>query len=117
MLSYPSVLIYVLGAQKNRLIEAVILITHNIIMFRLRNKKNNILVRSHKGIYFCPIEVTSGLHVTDKGHFQYLTGLRGHQEGTYLCKTFSFTMININILSENTSTFMGPLYYPPVRKS
>ena len=28
--SYPSVLTYVLGAQKNRLIETVILSTHNI---------------------------------------------------------------------------------------
>ena len=30
MISYPSVLTYVLGAQKNRLIETVILSTHNI---------------------------------------------------------------------------------------
>ena len=28
--SYPSVLTYVLGAQKNRLIETVLLSTHNI---------------------------------------------------------------------------------------
>ena len=30
MFSYPPVLIYVLGAQKNRLIETVLLSTHNI---------------------------------------------------------------------------------------
>ena len=30
MFSYPSVLSYVLGAQKNRLIETVLLSTHNI---------------------------------------------------------------------------------------
>ena len=30
MFSYPSVLPYVLGAQKNRLIETVLLSTHNI---------------------------------------------------------------------------------------
>ena len=36
--SYPSVLAYVLGAQKNRLIEMVLLSTNNIIiMFLLRN--------------------------------------------------------------------------------
>ena len=30
MISYPSVLIYALGAQKSRLIETVLLSTHNI---------------------------------------------------------------------------------------
>ena len=30
-----------MGAQKNHLIETVLLSTHNIIMFQLRNKKNN----------------------------------------------------------------------------
>ena len=40
--SYPLILTYVLGAQKNRLIETVLLSTHN--MFWLRNKKNNFLV-------------------------------------------------------------------------
>ena len=30
LLSYPSVKTYVLGAQKNRLIETVLLSTHNI---------------------------------------------------------------------------------------
>ena len=37
IISYPSVLTYVLGAQKNRLIEKVILSTQH--MFGLRNKK------------------------------------------------------------------------------
>ena len=32
---------FVFGAQKNRLIEMVLLSTHNIIMFWLRNKKTN----------------------------------------------------------------------------
>ena len=35
--SYPSFLTFVLGAQKNRLIEMVLLSTHN--MFWLRNKE------------------------------------------------------------------------------
>ena len=42
---------------------------------------------------------------TDKGQFQYLTNLKGPQEGTYLTSvynTISFTKIKINILSENT---------------
>ena len=37
--SYPSVLTYVLGAQKNHLNETVLLSTHNIY-FRWRNKTN-----------------------------------------------------------------------------
>ena len=37
IISYPSVLTYVLGAQKNRVIETVLLSTHN--MFCLRYKK------------------------------------------------------------------------------
>ena len=36
--SYPSVFTYVLGAQKNRLIETVLLSTHNIC-FRLEIRK------------------------------------------------------------------------------
>ena len=35
-----------------------------------------------KDIYSCPIEIMTGL--TDKGQFQYLTKLKGPQEGTYL---------------------------------
>ena len=53
-----------------------------------------------KDLYSCPIEVIKGL--TDKGQFQYLTGLKGPQEGLPVCNTISFTEININILSENT---------------
>ena len=34
-----------------------------------------------KGIYYCPIEIIIGL--TDKGQFQYLTKLKGPQEGNY----------------------------------
>ena len=43
LFSYPSILSYVLGAQKNRLIETVLLSTH-IIMFWMRNKKINFFV-------------------------------------------------------------------------
>ena len=35
-----------------------------------------------KDLYSCPIEIINIL--TDKGQFQYLTGLKGPQEGTYL---------------------------------
>ena len=40
---YPSVLTYVLGAQKNRLIETVLLSTHNICFGWEIRKKNDIL--------------------------------------------------------------------------
>ena len=39
LFSYPAIKTYVLGAQKNRLIETVLLSTHN--MFWLINKKIN----------------------------------------------------------------------------
>ena len=38
-----------------------------------------------KDIYSCPKEIIKGL--TDKEQFQYLTKLKGPQEGTYLYKT------------------------------
>ena len=38
-----------------------------------------------KEIYYCPIEIIKGL--TDNGQFQYLTKLKGSQEGTYLYTT------------------------------
>ena len=38
-----------------------------------------------KDLYSCPIEIGKGL--TEKGQFQYLTGLKGPQEGTYLYTT------------------------------
>ena len=34
-----------------------------------------------KDIYYCPIEIIKRL--TDKGQFQYVTKLKGPQEGTY----------------------------------
>ena len=43
LLSYPLIQTCVLGAQKNRLTETVLLSTHN--MFWLRNEKNNFPVR------------------------------------------------------------------------
>ena len=50
-----------------------------------------------KDIYYCPIEIIKAL--TNKGQFQYLTKVKGPQEGTYLYTTISFTKIKINILS------------------
>ena len=38
-----------------------------------------------KGIDYCLIEIIKGL--TDKGQFQYLTNLKGPQEGSYLYTT------------------------------
>ena len=38
-----------------------------------------------KDLYYCPTEIITGL--TDKGQFQYLTNLKGPQEGTYLFTT------------------------------
>ena len=43
-----------------------------------------------KDIYSCPIEIIKGL--TDKGQFQYLTGLKGPTEGTYLYITQFLTL-------------------------
>ena len=38
-ISYPSVLTFVLGAQKNHLIETVLLSTHNIVLVEKLEKK------------------------------------------------------------------------------
>ena len=38
-------------------------------------------IHEGKGVYSCQIEIIKGL--TDKGQFQYLTGFKGPQEGTY----------------------------------
>ena len=58
-----------------------------------------------EGLYFGLLVVISRL--TAKGKiilclsvFQYLTRLRGVQEGTY--RLYRFTKININVLSENS---------------
>ena len=45
---------------------------------------------SVKNLYYCPIEIIKGL--TDKGQFQYLTVLKGPQEGTYLYTTQFFSL-------------------------
>ena len=42
-------------------------------------------IHGGKGKYSCSIEIIKGL--TDKGQFQYLIGLKGPQEGTYLYTT------------------------------
>ena len=42
-------------------------------------------VKYFKDIYFCPIEIIKGL--TENGQFQYLTKLKGPQEGPYLYTT------------------------------
>ena len=47
--------------------------------------KHNVMHLSFKDIDYCPIEIIKGL--TDKGQFQYLTKLKGPQEGTYLYTT------------------------------
>ena len=41
-------------------------------------------------MYFCRIEIIKGL--TDKGQFQYLTKLKGPQEGTNLYTTQLFSL-------------------------
>ena len=44
-------------------------------------QKSHSMRRVHfKDIYSCPLEIIKGL--TDKGQFQYLTKLKGPQEGT-----------------------------------
>ena len=58
-----------------------------------------------KDLYSCPIEIVNGL-TDDREQLQYLTGLKGTQEGTY---QISFTEININILLENTLPLRGPI--------
>ena len=52
------------------------------ISFSLEAAHANLKV---KDIYSCPIEIIKGL--TDKGQFQYLTKLKGPQEGTSLYTT------------------------------
>ena len=42
-------------------------------------------ISSVKDIYYCLIEIIKGL--ADKGQFQYLTNLKGPQEGSYLYTT------------------------------
>ena len=54
-----------------------------------------------KDLYSCQIEIIKGL--SDKGQFQYLTGLKGSSRGDLpVYNTISFTKININIVTENT---------------
>ena len=47
--------------------------------------ENFILMNSVKGTYFVIYGIIS--EFTDKGQFQYLTNLKGPQEGTYLYTT------------------------------
>ena len=49
-------------------------------VFVLIHARNNGEVRTIKGVYFGPKEAISRL--ADKVQFQYLTGLKGSQEGT-----------------------------------
>ena len=67
--------------------------------------KQNAVYAEFEGLYFGLCVVICRL--TAKGKiisclrvFQYLTGLRGLQEGTY--RLYRFTKININDLSENS---------------
>ena len=52
---------------------------------RLRHGINSKTHSYVKDLYSCPIVIFKGL--IDKGQFQYLTGLKGSQEGTYLYPT------------------------------
>ena len=58
-----------------------------VFPFRLDDKKHII---SFKGIYFVIYEIIS--EFTDKGQFQYLTNLKGPQEGTYLYTTLFLSL-------------------------
>ena len=59
-----------------------------------------------KGIYFVMYGIIS--EFTDKGQFQYLTNLKGPQEGTYLYTTQFLSIFYQKI----PIPFMGPLYCP-----
>ena len=66
---------------------------------------------SFKDIYYCPIEIIKGL--TDKGQFQYLTKLKGPQEGTYLYATqFLALRLRSIFYHKIPNPSMGPLYCP-----
>ena len=42
-------------------------------------------MHDNENLYSCPIEIINGL--TDNGHFQHFTGLKGPQKRTYLYVT------------------------------
>ena len=70
----------------------------NTLVKYLRYKR--ICYKLLKDLHSCLILIIKIL--TDKGQFQYLTGCKGPQEGTYLDTTqFLFKKININVLSES----------------
>ena len=59
---------------------------------RQYDSTSQIKVMSHltfKDLYLCPIEIIERL--TDKGQFQYLKGLKGHQGALPVYSTISFT--------------------------
>ena len=58
-------------------------------------------------LYSCKIEIIKGL--TDKGQFEYVTVLKGPQEGAYmyLYITQFLSKINTNNISECTKTLYG----------
>ena len=64
---------------------------------------------SLKDVYFCPIEIISGL--TDKGQFQYLTGIKGPKRGLTCIKQNIFLLRSISIFYQKIpKPFIGPLY-------
>ena len=67
MFSYPSVLTDVLGAQKNCLIETVLLSTHNIY-FGLAEKEENHFSVMHSKLKVCQI-ISTGLVNSTLPHF------------------------------------------------
>ena len=59
-----------------------------------------------KNIYFVIYGIISDF--TDKGQFQYITNLKGPQEGTYLYTTQFLSLRLVKI----PYPFIGPLYCP-----
>ena len=64
-----------------------------------------------KDMYFVIYGIIS--EFTDKGQFQYLTNLKGPQEGTYLYTTQFLSLRLRSIFYQKIpNPFMGPLYCP-----
>ena len=67
------------------------------------------LPKGFKDIDLCPFEIIKGL--TDKGHFQYLTKLKGPQVGNYLYTT-QYQNFIINYLIRSWDHFIAPVGKP-----
>ena len=75
--SYPLFLTYVLGAQKNRLIETVLVSTQNICFVWEIKKKNFLYALLTKGLAFCYII------------------LNGEEVKSALCTVFSLSIFGL----------------------